>query len=578
MGVSGGERLSPTEYMKEPLFSPKLFSTLKEYSWNLFWGDISAGVIVGIVALPLAIAFAIASGVAPERGLTTAIIAGFLISALGGSRVQIGGPTGAFVVIVYHIVEVYGVNGLILCTFMAGFMLLLMGLLKLGTIIRFIPYPLTVGFTAGIAVVIFSSQVKDFFGLQIGTVPADFFEKWSIYFHHIHTLDPMTLVLSFVSLALISLWPKISPAFLKKIPGSIVAILIVTAIVRVFHIPVETIESRFGGIPSSLPHPVWPHFSLNDVRQLIGPAFTVALLGSIESLLSATVADGMIEGRHRSNTELIAQGIANLMSPLFGGIPATGAIARTATNVKNGGRTPIAGIVHSLTLLLIVLLFGRWAKWIPLCALSAVLVIVSYHMSEWRSFKTLLRAPYMDVVVLVTTFLLTVFVDLTVAVEIGLVLSLILFMKRMTDVTTVRAVTQELETPVDEKTLREADDSVSRKQIPKGVEVYEAEGALFFGFASTLRDTLRFSGESPRVVILRMRHVLALDASGLRALSELRKSCQKMGARLILSGIHAQPLIALERAKLLKEFGEENVLGTLDESLARAQEILKNSI
>ena len=556
---------------QQPLFLPKLWSCLGSYSPSLWWGDLTAGLIVGIVALPLAIAFAIASGVTPDRGLTTAIVGGLLISALGGSRVQIGGPTGAFVIIVYRIVEQYGLDGLTLCTLIAGAILIGMGLLRLGALIKFIPYPLTVGFTSGIAVVIFSSQVRDFLGLQMGAVPADFLAKWGAYAHVLGTTHGITVALSCLSLAIILGWQRIN----RRLPGSIMAILIVTALVQLCHLPVETIGSRFGTLPSGLPHPQWPSFTFGDAHHLIGPAFTIALLAAIESLLSATVADGMIEGRHRPNTELIAQGIANLVSPLFGGMPATGAIARTATNVKNGGRTPVAGLVHACTLLLIVLLVGRWARLIPLCVLAAILVVVAFHMSEWHAFRALLRAPRMDVAVLLVTFLLTVLVDLTVAVEVGLMLSAFLFMKRMTDVTAVRQVTQELQAAADdEQRLREEIDAVSRRQIPKGVDVYEAEGAFFFGVAELLRDNLDIGRRPARVVILRTRHVLAIDASGLRALRDLRQQCARMGATLILEGIHAQPLFALERADVLQEFGEENVVKTLDAALARAGAVL----
>jgi len=557
----------------QPLFFPKLLTTLKSYSLPLFWGDLSAGLIVGIVALPLAIAFAIASGVTPDRGLTTAIVAGFLISALGGSRVQIGGPTGAFVVIVYGIVERYGVNGLIMCTLLAGAMLIVMGVLRLGAIIKFIPYPLTVGFTAGIAVVIATSQIRDFFGLQTGPVPADFIEKWQVYFHTLSSLNFTALGLSVFSILIILLWPRIRIPFAQKIPGSLVAIFLVTALVHVFGLPVETIGSRFGHIPNDLPRPVWPTFNFSEMRGLMGPAFTVALLGAIESLLSATVADGMIKSRHRSNTELIAQGIANCVTPLFGGIPATGAIARTATNVKNGGRTPVAGAIHAATLLAVVLLFGHWVVLIPLCVLAAILMVVCYHMSEWHAFKALLKAPRMDVAVLLTTFLLTIFFDLTVAVEIGMLMSVFLFMKRMTDVTTVREVTHEMSESFDEKREEEEAQAYSQK-IPEGVVVYEAEGAFFFGVTELLRDNLTLGEKPPRVMILRMRHVLALDASGIRALADLRKGCIKAGTRLILEGLHAQPLFALDRAELLDEFGRENLVGELEEALERSHQIL----
>lgn len=552
------------------IFSPKILTTLRGYTLRAFTSDLSAGVIVGIVALPLAIAFAIASGVTPERGLITAIIAGLIVSALGGSRVQIAGPTGAFVVIIYDIVQKHGVNGLILCTIMAGFMLVAMGVLRLGAIIKFIPYPLTVGFTAGIAVIIFSSQVKDFLGLPLGNLPADFLDKWELYARSFFKIDPVTTGLALASLAIIVLWPRVT----RKIPGSLVAILIITAIVQIFQLPVETIGSRFGQIPAGLPALTWPMFEWSQLRSLISPAFTVAMLGAIESLLSATVADSMIETRHRSNTELIAQGIANIVTPFFGGIPATGAIARTATNVKNGGRTPVAGIVHALTLLLIVVLFGRWATLIPLCTLAAILVVVAYHMSEWQAFKSLLKAPRMDVAVLITTFLLTVLVDLTVAVEIGLLLAAVLFIKRMTDVSTVKAVTQELSRDNGEDELRSGPDAVTTHVIPKGVEIYEVEGALFFGVAEALREALTVVESPPQVLILRMRHVLALDATGIRALTDMNRWCRKAGAALILEGIHAQPLMALEHAGVLETFGLDNLVSTLDEALTRATTLL----
>lgn len=555
---------------RQPLFLPKLISCLQAYSLRLFWGDFTSGLIVGVVALPLAIAFAIGSGVTPDRGLTTAIIAGFLISAFGGSRVQIGGPTGAFVVIIYRIVEQEGLNGLLVCTMIAGVILVLMGLLRLGTLIKLIPYPLTVGFTAGIAVVIFSSQIRDVLGLRTGVVPADFLEKWRVYFHACGTADPTTIAISLLALAVIFIWPRVN----RRIPGSLMAIILTTVLTQLFHLSIETIGSRFGAIPTGIPHPTWPSCTLSQLRHLMGPAFTVALLAAIESLLSATVADGMIEGRHRSNTELIAQGIANFVSPLFGGIPATGAIARTATNVKNGGRTPVAGIIHTLTLLGIVLLFGRWASLIPLATLAIILMVVAYHMSEWRAVKALLRAPRMDIAVLLATFLLTVVLDLTVAVEIGLMMSAVLFMKRMTDVTAVRQVTQELQETEDEQVLRAAADAVSRRQIPKDVVVYEAEGAFFFGVAESLRDTLEIGTKAGRVLILRTRHVLVLDASGIRALLDLREGCTRLGTTLIIEGIHAQPLIALERAGLLTVFGEANIVGTLDAALDRARQLL----
>jgi SulP family sulfate permease len=543
-----------------PVFRPKLLTTLSGYTAGAFLDDLLAGVIVGLVALPLAIAFGIASGVTPGQGLTTAIVAGFVISALGGSRVQIGGPTGAFVVIVYGIVEKHGVEGLTLCTLMAGVILILMGLFRLGTVIKFIPYPLTVGFTSGIAVVILSQQIKDLLGLTTGPVPADFVAKLRVLGAALPTLQPATALIAALSLAILIFWPLVS----RRVPASIVAILVATPLVRFLHLPVDTIATRFGAIPSGLPAPALPHLEVSRLKDLVSPAFAVAMLGAIESLLSAQVADGMIEGRHRSNTELIAQGIANVVSPLFGGIPATGAIARTATNVRNGGRTPVAGMIHAVTLLLIILAFGRYAALIPLATLAAILVIVCYHMSEWRSFRTLLRAPRSDVAVLLSTFLLTVFVDLTVAVEAGMLFSLVLFVKRMTDVTSIREITQELARD------RAAAEPVMR-EVPPGVQVYEAEGAFFFGFASQLRDVLELSANGPRAAVLRMDRVLALDATGARALADLKRTCDKAGVRLILCGLREQPRAALQRWGLLKDFGEGRLAAELDEALALAR-------
>lgn len=557
---------------RDAIFYPKLLSTLKQYSLQQFGSDLTAGVIVGIVALPLAIAFAIGSGVTPDRGLVTAVVAGLIVSVLGGSRVQIAGPTGAFVIIIYGVVQQFGVDGLIISTIMAGIMLVAMGVLRLGAMIKFIPYPLTVGFTAGIAVVIFSSQMKDFFGLPIAESSSDFLEKWSVLIRMMPSLDWTTTLLAAGSFAVLIFWPRVT----RKIPGSIVAIILTTVVVHAFHLPVATIGSRFGDIPSGLPVPHWPDMGWDDIRQLVSPAFTIALLGAIESLLSATVADGMIESRHRSNTELIAQGIANIVTPLFGGIPATGAIARTATNVRNGGRTPIAGIVHAVTLLIIVLLVGKWATLIPLCTLAAILVMVAYHMSEWRAFRSLLRAPRMDVAVLVTTFLLTVLVDLTAAVEVGLLLAAVLFIKRMTDVTTVKAVTRELQSNYVDGALKSQVDSVSRQDVPKGVEIYEAEGAFFFGVAEALREALTVVENPPKVMVLRMRHVLAIDATGIRALVDMHRWCGKAGAQLVLEGIHAQPLIAIEHAGLMEYFGQVNMTGSIGDALKRAREILRN--
>ncbi|MFZ1313169.1 MAG: SulP family inorganic anion transporter, partial [Chitinophagaceae bacterium] len=423
------------------MFRPKIVDTLKSYSRQQFSRDLMAGLIVGIVALPLAIAFAIASGVSPEKGLYTAVIAGFIISAMGGSRVQIGGPTGAFIVIVYGIVQVHGVNGLIIATFMAGIMLIIMGFARLGSVIKFIPHPLIIGFTSGIALIIFSSQMKDFFGLQMGVVPADFLDKWISYVANFRTVNVYAVLLAVATVLIILFWPKIT----HKIPGSLIAILVTTAAMQWFNLPVETIGSRFGSIPSSLPTPVVPDIDFATIKELIQPAFTIALLGGIESLLSAVVADGMIGGNHKSNMELVAQGTANIFSSLFGGIPATGAIARTATNVKNGGRTPVAGIIHAITLLLIMLFVGKWAALIPMATLAGILVVVAYNMSEWESFMSVFKGPRSDVAVLLTTFFLTVIIDLTVAIEIGMILAAFLFMRKMIKFSDVSMLTKDLE-------------------------------------------------------------------------------------------------------------------------------------
>ncbi len=545
-------------------FVPKLVTSLKGYDRHHLAADLMAGTIVGIVALPLAIAFAIASGVSPERGLITAIVAGFLISALGGSRVQIGGPTGAFVVIVYGIVQRYGLDGLTIATLMAGVMLVLMGIARLGQIIKFIPHPVVTGFTSGIAVVIFSSQVKDFLGLQMGDVPAAFLKKWAAFGQNLTSVNPWALAIASLALFVIVVWPRIS----RRLPGAFVAIVLTAALVNAFDLPVDTVSSRFGELHATVPRPVLPRVSLDDTLLLVGPAFSIALLGAIESLLSAVVADGMIGSRHRSNMELVAQGVANIASPLFGGIPATGAIARTATNVKNGGRTPVAGITHAVVLLLITVFFGRWAGLIPLPALAAILVVVAYHMSEWRTFAAELRAPKGDVAVLVAVFALTVRVDLTVAIQVGMVLASFLFMQRMAEVSNVTAVTRELR----ERTEEEGPEAV--RSIPDGVEIYEISGAFFFGAAETFKDTLGQVARKPKVLILRMRDVSLLDSTGLRALRDVVSRSRKDRTLVIISEVHAQPAIALERSALKEDLGAENVVMTLDDALDRARDYL----
>lgn len=545
---------------------PKLLTTLKGYTRQSFLGDLSAGVIVGIVALPLAIAFAIASGVPPDKGLVTAVVAGFLISALGGSRVSIGGPTGAFVVIIYGIVQQYGVAGLTIATIMAGIILIIMGIAKLGSVIKFIPHPVVVGFTSGIAVIIFTLQIKDLLGLRMGSLPSEFIGKIEAYAGHIGSVNPYALAIGAGSLILISLWPRVS----RKIPGSLVALLAATIAVQLLHLPVETIGSKFGAIPSTLPAPSIPPLSFETIHRLIGPATTIALLAAIESLLCAVVADGMIGGRHRSNMELIAQGTANIASAFFGGIPATGAIARTATNVRNGGRTPVAGMVHAIVLLLIMLFFGQWATLIPLSCLAAILVVVAYNMSEWRSFKALLRNPRSDVIVLLTTFFLTVIFDLTVAIEVGIVLAVFLFMRRMATVTNVGVVTREL------GEAEEADDpnAIDKRSVPEGAEVYEIHGPFFFGAAYKFEEAMGIVERPVRVRIIRMRDVPAMDSTGLHVLEQVHHNCRKQSITLIISEIHAQPLTALDHSGLMEKIGEENIIATIDAALNRARRIL----
>ena len=550
-------------------FLPKTFTVLRGYTAGQLGADLQAGVVVGIVAVPLALAFAIASGVPPEKGLVTAVVAGFLISFLGGSRVQIGGPTGAFVVIVYGIVQKHGIDGLLVCTVMAGILLIGMGLARFGGAIKFIPYPVVTGFTSGIALIIFSSEVKDLLGLRMGTVPAPFLEKWTAFARAIGTASPASVAVSVGSLAILLFWPRVS----KKVPAPIVAILVSSAAVALLRVPVETIGSRFGAFPAALPAPRWPAISAASVRELFSPALTVALLAAIESLLSAVVADGMIGSRHKSNVELVAQGVANIGSALFGGIPATGAIARTATNVKNGGRTPVAGMMHAAVVLLVLLAFGRWIALVPLATLAAILTLVAYHMSEWHAFATLFRAPKSDVAVLLATFLLTVLVDLTVAVQVGIVLAAFLFIRRMAEVTNVESVAREFREAPDGLMLADPG-GVARRAIPKGVEVYEVNGPFFFAAAEKLKDVLSFVARPPKVFILRMRNVPAIDATGMRVLDDLHDGSVRHGVVFLIAGLHAQPLAALDRAGRLDRYGRDNLMGDLDEALARAAEIV----
>jgi sulfate permease, SulP family len=547
------------------MFKPKLLDTLKGYSRQQFARDLMAGLIVGLVALPLAIAFAIASGVAPEKGLFTAVIAGFIISALGGSRVQIGGPTGAFIVIVYGIVQSHGVGGLVIATFIAGILLVGMGLARLGSVIKFIPYPLIVGFTSGIAVVIFSSQVKDMLGLRMGAVPVDFAQKWLTYFHYFPSGSLYALLLSAGTVMLILLWPKVT----SKVPGSLVAVLVTTILVAVLRLPVETVGSRFGQIRSSLPHPFVPHLDYLTIKTLIQPAFTIALLGGIESLLSAVVADGMIGGNHRSNMELVAQGVANICSALFGGIPATGAIARTATNVKNGGRTPVAGMTHAVTLLVILLFFGQWAARIPMATLAGVLVVVSYNMSEWRSFLSILKGPGSDVAILLTTFFLTVVVDLTVAIEIGMILAAFLFMRSMIRSSSVSSLI-----PLDDENDNGDGGLTGTIPFPTGVEAFEIDGPLFFGAAYKFQDAIRMMDRLPRVLIIRMRKVPVIDATGIRVMKSIVKETAHRGTKIILSEPDPRVLKDLTDARLVFAVGKANITDSLEEAVERSRVII----
>jgi SulP family sulfate permease len=505
--------------------------------------------------------------VTPGRGLWTAIVAGFLISALGGSRVQIGGPTGAFVVIIYGIVQEYGIDGLVVATFMAGLLLIAFGLARFGAAIKFIPHPVVTGFTSGIALIIFTGQVKDLLGLEMGAVPPEFLDRWSAY-ATATSVNAEAIALSAFSILVIMLWPRVS----RRIPGPFVALVGATVLAQVLGLDVQTIGSVFGEITPSVPKPHMPDLSASQVAALVGPAFTIALLAGIESLLSAVVADGMTGSRHRSNMELVAQGVANIASASVGGMPATGAIARTATNVKNGGRTPVAGIVHALTLLLITLAFGKWAALIPMPALAAILVVVAYHMSEWRAFRAELRSPKSDVMVLLTTFVLTVLVDLTVAIEVGMVMAAFLFIKRMAEVTNISAVTREVaEQYADEDTDENA---VSRRNVPRGVEVYEINGPFFFGAAETFKDTLARVAGKPQILIIRMRHVLALDSTGMHALRDVVHRSRKDGTIVLLSDVHMQPLVALTGSPIREDIGQENLFGNIDDALSRARQLL----
>ena len=556
--------------MKYKEFTPKLWSLLKRgISKKQISKDIMAGIIVGIVALPLAIAFAIASGVSPEKGLITAVIAGLAISVLGGSRVQIGGPTGAFIIIVYAVVQEHGVVGLTIATFMAGFIIIILGLARLGNYLRFIPYPLIVGFTSGIALIIFSSQIKDFFGLSIDQVPADFVQKWSVYISNFSGINWWAFGIAMGTVIISLYFNRIT----KKIPGSIVAIVLSTLFVYFFPVPVETIYSNFGEIPNSLPVPSIPAIDFQTIQSLIQPAIAIALLGSIESLLSAVVADGMIGGRHRSNAELIAQGSANILSGLFGGIPATGAIARTATNVKNGGRTPIAGIVHAIVLLLIMLVFAPFVKLIPMACLAGILVVVAWHMSEWRNFISLVKGNRLDGVVLLTTFLLTVFFDLIIAIEVGMVLASFIFMKRMGESTSIVDVEKYFGNDIADESEIIFDEELT--DIPDGITLYEINGPLFFGASQKFQDVITDLHQQPKILIIRMRNVPFIDATGLKRLHEIHHQLNAQGTQIIISGANRNVRSELLNSGIFDIIGKHNIHDSISNAMIRAEKLLE---
>lgn len=553
-----------TDYIS---FKPQLFISLKTYNKQKFFADLLSGVIVGIIALPMAIAFGIASGVSPEKGIITAIVAGFLISFFGGSDVQIGGPTGAFIVIVYGIVQQFGEAGLIIATIMAGLMLLLMGFFKLGSVIKFIPYPIVVGFTSGIALTIFSTQINDFFGLKMTEIPSDFIHKWVAYFQNFSHINFIEFGVGALSLLIIIFTPKI----IKKIPGSLIAIIVLTVAAyflnkyNVFGYQIETIGNRYT-INANLPKPVAPKIDFAAIQQLLPAAFSIAILGAIESLLSATVADGVIGTKHNSNTELIGQGIANIITPLFGGIPATGAIARTMANINNGGRTPVAGIIHAVVLLLILLFLGSLTKYIPMACLAAILIIVAYNMSEWRTFKSLLKNPVHDVIVLLLTFFLTVIFDLTIAIQFGLLIAAVLFMKRVYDTSKISVVTNvvDINQEIDVKSNEE------KLILPDGIEVYEIDGPFFFGIANKLEEMMKLRDVKPLVRIIRMRKVPFIDSTGIHNLQTLYRSSKSSKVHIILSGVNDEVLKALINSGFADEIGRENICSHIDQAVEKA--------
>lgn len=560
-------------------FKPKLLTTLRHYNKQQFTTDLLAGIIVGIVALPLAIAFGIASGVTPEKGIITAIVAGLIVSVLGGSKVQIGGPTGAFIIIIYGIIQQYGFEGLTIATLMAGVFLIMFGVLHLGTIIKYIPYPIVVGFTSGIALTIFTTQIKDLFGLTMETVPSDFIEKWVAYIGSFGTIDLWSAGVGIGSVAVIAAWPMIAKYnnLLKKLPGSLIAIIVMTVAVLLLKQyagveSVETIGDRFS-ISNQLPDAEMPSISWNVIKGLVSPAITIAILGAIESLLSATVADGVIGDRHDSNSELIAQGVANLASPIFGGIPATGAIARTMTNINNGGRTPVAGIVHAAVLLLIFLFLMPLAQYIPMACLAGVLVIVSYNMSGWRSFASIMKNPKSDVIVLVVTFLLTVIFDLTIAIEVGLICACLLFMRRMAETTDVKVISDEIDPEEEQSDFQMG--NLEHLTIPEGVEVYEINGPYFFGAGNKFEDLMATMGHKrPKVRIIRMRKVPFVDSTGIHNLTNLCAMSQKDGIQVVLSGVNPKVQAVLHKSGFDQMLGKENICSHINIALERANSLV----
>ena len=563
-------------------FKPQLIATLKNYSKKQFTTDLLAGIIVGIVALPLAIAFGIASGVTPEKGIITAIVAGLIVSVLGGSKVQIGGPTGAFIIIIYGIIQQYGFEGLTIATLMAGVFLIMFGVLHLGTIIKYIPYPIVVGFTSGIALTIFTTQIKDLLGLTMVQVPSDFIEKWIAYVGALPTIDWWSAGVGIGSVILIALWPRLShlaprTSQLDKLPGSLIAIIVMTIAALLLKqyagvTSIETIGDRFS-ISNQLPEAQVPALSWEVIKGLVSPAITIAILGAIESLLSATVADGVIGDRHSSNTELIAQGVANLASPLFGGIPATGAIARTMTNINNGGRTPVAGIIHAAVLLLIFLFLMPLAQYIPMACLAGVLVIVSYNMSGWRSFTSILKNPKSDVIVLVVTFLLTVIFDLTIAIEVGLICACLLFMRRMAETTDVKVISDEIDPEEEQSDFQMG--NLEHLTIPDGVEVYEINGPYFFGAGNKFEDLMSTLGhQRPKVRIIRMRKVPFVDSTGIHNLTNLCLMSQAEGIQVVLSGVNENVQAVLHKAGFDQMLGEENICSHINIALERAKSLI----